>query len=191
MIDSYLSLRNIFDVLKDPIFIKNQHGEFIYCNYSFANYFNLEPSAVIGHKIHDLISHDFADECVKKDQKILETGDKGICYYLAKDNPTKKINVYRFAIRDQNGSFVGIFGRIIVEDSENVAGKKSDVKLTTRESQILALMADGNSIKMIARQLNISHHTVIHHIKKIYIKLNVNSRLNAINIARQLGLLTI
>ncbi len=47
--------------------------------------------------------------------------------------------------------------------------------LSTREKEILALLVDGDSYKIIADKLFISYETVHSHVKKIYQKLHVNS----------------
>ncbi len=51
--------------------------------------------------------------------------------------------------------------------------------LTPRESEILCLLADGQSNKVIARNLGISDGTVKLHVKAILRKLNVHSRVEA------------
>jgi DNA-binding NarL/FixJ family response regulator len=48
-------------------------------------------------------------------------------------------------------------------------------ELTTREKELLALLSKGNSYKMIAREMNISVHTVQQHIKHIYTKMHVHN----------------
>jgi DNA-binding CsgD family transcriptional regulator len=61
--------------------------------------------------------------------------------------------------------------------------------LTTRELEVLALLATGSSNSDIARQLFLSPRTVDHHVSAILAKLNVSSRLGAVDRARQAGLL--
>jgi DNA-binding NarL/FixJ family response regulator len=61
----------------------------------------------------------------------------------------------------------------------------SDYGLSDREKDILNLLVDGKSYKMIAEKLNISYHTVNSHIKKIYEKLQVHSLSEAISKAIQ------
>lgn len=61
--------------------------------------------------------------------------------------------------------------------------------LTEREMEILALLARGFSTAEVAGLLSISFHTVATHVKKIYRKLQVGSRAEAIYEAGQLGLL--
>jgi DNA-binding NarL/FixJ family response regulator len=53
--------------------------------------------------------------------------------------------------------------------------------LSDREKQILSSLADGNSFKMIASDLEISLETVRTHIKRIYEKLHVHSQIEAVS----------
>ena len=59
--------------------------------------------------------------------------------------------------------------------------KKSNVlaKLTSREHEILKLIAKGMSNKLIARELDISDGTVKVHVKHVLKKLELNSRVEA------------
>ncbi|OOG22452.1 two-component system response regulator NarL [Thioalkalivibrio denitrificans] len=60
--------------------------------------------------------------------------------------------------------------------------------LTPRESEILGLLAEGQSNKVIARNLGISDGTVKLHVKAILRKLGVHSRVEAAVLAVQHGL---
>ena len=53
-------------------------------------------------------------------------------------------------------------------------------KLTPRERQVLDFLAEGCLYKEVAAKLDISMHTVNTHIKKIYEKLHVHSRAEAV-----------
>lgn len=61
--------------------------------------------------------------------------------------------------------------------------------LSEHEGEILTLVAKGLSFAEIGRSLGISPHTVTAHVRKIYRKLSVNSRGEAVYEAQQLGLL--
>lgn len=61
--------------------------------------------------------------------------------------------------------------------------------LTTREKEILSLVAQGLSNREIAEQLFVSRYTVESHIKHIYRKLSVTKRTKAVSTARSLGIL--
>jgi DNA-binding NarL/FixJ family response regulator len=59
--------------------------------------------------------------------------------------------------------------------------------LTPREAEILQLIAAGHSIAETAATLELSPHTVSTHVKHIYGKLAVSSRVQAVNRARATG----
>jgi two-component system, NarL family, response regulator YdfI len=61
-------------------------------------------------------------------------------------------------------------------------------RLTPRELEVLAAMADGASNKAIARRLEISFHTAKFHVAAILAKLDADSRTEAVTRAAQLGL---
>lgn len=64
-----------------------------------------------------------------------------------------------------------------------------DTRLSGREVEILSLLAKGFSFAEIGRLLAISAHTVTTHVKKLYQKLAVHSRGEAVYEATKLGLL--
>jgi DNA-binding NarL/FixJ family response regulator len=74
---------------------------------------------------------------------------------------------------------------------EPAARRRLDNPLSSRETQILQLLAKGFSFNEIGNLLEISPYTVATHIKKIYRKLAVNSRGQAVYEASQLGLLDV
>ncbi len=71
------------------------------------------------------------------------------------------------------------------------AGKGADARLSLgpRECGILELIAEGNSNKEVARLLGIGPETVKTHLKNIFVKLNVDRRIQAVAQAEALGLL--
>lgn len=64
-----------------------------------------------------------------------------------------------------------------------------DKQLSSREAEILQLLAKGMSFYEIGDILGISPHTVTAHVKRLYRKLAVHSRSEAVYEATQLGLL--
>ena len=64
-----------------------------------------------------------------------------------------------------------------------------DAGLTPRESEVLSLITKGFTFGEIARLLNMSPHTVTAHVKKIYQKLAVHSRGEAVYEAGKMGLI--
>ena len=84
--------------------------------------------------------------------------------------------------------FAALSGR-----AEIVKGRPNETegggpRLSTREIAVLTAMADGLWNKEIARRLGISFHTVKFHVASILVKLEVDTRTEAVIKAAQLGL---
>lgn len=65
---------------------------------------------------------------------------------------------------------------------------QSSLGITERERQVLQLLADGRSNKEIAARLGLSPNTVKTHVARLFEKLRVARRTQAIQLARELGL---
>jgi LuxR family maltose regulon positive regulatory protein len=79
--------------------------------------------------------------------------------------------------------------KIAIKRKEKSKKSESEVELSTREIDILKLIAEGLNNQQIADKLFISLNTVKSHIKNIYLKLEVKSRTQAIAKANELGLI--
>jgi DNA-binding CsgD family transcriptional regulator len=66
---------------------------------------------------------------------------------------------------------------------------RETLKLSDREMDVLQQLAAGGSNKDIARALNVSPHTVKTHVGNVFEKLGARRRTDAINRARELGIL--
>jgi DNA-binding NarL/FixJ family response regulator len=92
-------------------------------------------------------------------------------YVLKKDSPSRIVE----AIKEVNEGGAVMNPGIAQKVLSYFSPRKDDNPLTAREVEVLQLLAEGNSYKMAAAQLDISFHTVNTHIKKIYEKLHVQS----------------
>ena len=107
----------------------------------------------------------------------------GATGYLLKRTPRKELLA---AIRDVHAGaspMSGYIARMVVERFRNApvpAASHSLADLAPREKEILALLAQGLAYKEIAAKLDISVFTVNNHIRRIYEKLHVNSRGQAV-----------
>lgn len=75
-------------------------------------------------------------------------------------------------------------------DIRQEAQQHDDIILTSREQAVLRLIAKGLTYEQTAQQLNISVLTVQNYIKRLYRKLSVTSRGQAVFEAQKRGLLT-
>lgn len=72
-----------------------------------------------------------------------------------------------------------------------VSNDPISIDLTPRESEVLALLAEGLTNRAIAQRLTISDHTVKFHVNAILTKLDAQSRTDAVVRATRLGVLAL
>lgn len=73
--------------------------------------------------------------------------------------------------------------------SHSASGSRPHLPLTSRQLDVLRLLAEGKSNKLICRELNLGEGTVKAHIAAIFRVLDVRNRTEAAVAARRLGLL--
>lgn len=80
-----------------------------------------------------------------------------------------------------------VLAKVVQGDAVDAPDAKPINSLTPRETEILGLLAEGLSNKLIARELGISDGTVKLHVKAILRKLEVHSRVEAAVMAVEQG----
>jgi two-component system nitrate/nitrite response regulator NarL len=121
--------------------------------------------------------------------KSLRAGAQG---YLLKDmEPDELVSALRDIEKGRNvvaKDLTDALARMVQGETtmDDNAGPFAD--LTPREHEILCLLAEGQSNKLIARNLGISDGTVKLHVKAILRKLGIHSRVEAAVIAVEQGL---
>ena len=133
------------------------------------------------------------------DQHVFEALESGATGYLLKDLGLERIAASIHEVR-AGGSPISpsiarrVLARMRAAQAPAAAGAPArtppaDAVLTPREIELLKLTAKGLSFDSVGEILGISPHTVVAHVKKIYRKLAVHSRGEAVYEASQLGLL--
>jgi DNA-binding NarL/FixJ family response regulator len=123
-----------------------------------------------------IIFSSFEDtESVFKSLKVGATG------YLTKTTEPSKILDALVDVYKGGSPMSSNIARKIVNSFQTTESNTELKKLSTREKEILDLLAKGYRYKEIANQLFLSTETVRTHIRNIYEKLQVNSRTEAIN----------
>ena len=79
--------------------------------------------------------------------------------------------------------------RIPPEVAAALADHVVDEALTSREIDVLRLIAGGNANKLIADRLSIGEETVKGHVKKILSKLRASDRAHAVTVALRRGII--
>lgn len=118
------------------------------------------------------------------DGDILGAVEAGASGYLLKDAPPDElIAAIRAAAAGETALAPAIAGRLLARM------RSPQPSLSTRETEVLQLVADGATNNEIAARLHISDATVKSHLVHIYTKLGVSSRTAAVAIARDSGIL--
>jgi DNA-binding CsgD family transcriptional regulator len=78
---------------------------------------------------------------------------------------------------------------LIVAASAKAPEGEAELALTARELEVLALLAEGASNKLIGRRLGISAHTAKYHVASLLEKLDAVSRTDAVAHAARIGVL--
>ncbi len=109
-------------------------------------------------------------------------------YVLKKTAPDKLLDAIR-DVQAGGAPMTPIVAKQVLQLLNNKHHKtlKNSFDLTSREQEILKLLVQGLSYKMIAAQCNISYPTVNSHISHIYEKLHVSSAVEAVTKAMNEG----
>ncbi len=85
---------------------------------------------------------------------------------------------------------LAVGGRYVTPALSAMLAARYSVGLTTREEQVLRLLAQGRCNKAIARELGIGLGTVKTHTKGVFTKLGATARTHAVALATERGLLS-
>ena len=117
----------------------------------------------------------------ESEKLIFEALANGASGYLTKNTPSSKIVESVKEVKDGGGPMSVNIARMVIRSFQ----RNQESPLSKRETQILEQIADGKSRSQIAKELFIDLETVRSHIKNIYLKLDVNSRADAIRLAKE------
>jgi DNA-binding NarL/FixJ family response regulator len=132
------------------------------------------------------------------DQHVLEAIEAGAAGYLLKDALPESIVACIRELRGGGSPISPAIARRILDRFRLALAParpapsrvdRTPSPLTERETELLRLTAKGLSFDTISEVMAISPHTVVAHVRKIYRKLAVHSRGEAVYEATQLGLL--
>lgn len=129
-----------------------------------------------------------------EERDLVESLRNGAQGYLLKDmEPDELVLALRDIVKGKTvvaPDLAPVLAKVVQGDGSLPVKASPFDELTPRESEILSLLAEGQSNKVIARNLGISDGTVKLHVKAILRKLGVHSRVEAAVIAVEQGLRT-
>ncbi len=122
----------------------------------------------------------------ESDADILRAIETGATGYLLKDTPREELfEAIRLVARGESPLDPGVAARLM----QRMRGGPSEEGLSTREIEVLELVARGTSNKEIAKQLWVSETTVKSHMLHIFDKLSVTDRTAAVTAALKRGII--
>lgn len=122
-----------------------------------------------------------------EDRDLVESLRSGAQGYLLKDmEPSELVNALHSILNGETviaPELTGALAKVVQGNGDEPVEEEPEEapfpELTPREKEILCLLAEGQSNKVIARNLGISDGTVKLHVKAILRKLDVHSRVEA------------
>ncbi len=127
------------------------------------------------------------------DENIFKAIQSGADGYLLKDTTPEEL--YDAIVQTLQGGAVmtpsiamktlKLLRSPLLPKSEDVDQKEDTIKLTSRETEVLEHLSKGLAYTAIAENLFISPYTVRKHIENIYQKLQVHSKVEAIELAKK------
>jgi len=117
----------------------------------------------------------------ESEKQIFQALNNGAAGYLTKDSSSTKIIEAIHEVFEGGGPMSKKIAKMVIKTFE----KNSHSPLSKRETEILGLIMEGKKRNEIGEELFIERDTVKTHIKNIYAKLKVNSRSDAIKIAKK------
>ncbi len=129
------------------------------------------------------------------DDAMMRAVDAGACGYVSKAASAEELT--SSIIRAGEGEFLlpaATMSRLLARQRESrrqeAAKDRLAEELTSRESEVLKMMAGGLDNFEIAERLGIGYGTVRSHVRGVLEKLGARSRLQAVALARESGLIS-
>lgn len=189
-------VKKLLELVDKPVFIKNEIGVFIACNASFEKFLGIGRREILGNTDFDIAPVALAKIYTSADKNLFAKRSAQIHKSKVQSARQEKKIIFSKTIifndGDQMAGFIGTINEAQGYADGFILNQKNNQPaphLTGREFEVLYLMSQGSSAKEIANTLCISCHTVGDYMKSIYLKLNVNSRINAIIAAQKLCLI--
>ncbi len=121
---------------------------------------------------------------------IYDVLSRGVTNYVTKNCRDQEIYKALDACQNDEKYYCGKILDIIIDKTfgDDVLNEKDELSLTSRETEIVSLIAQGKMAKEISSILNISIHTIYTHRKNVMKKLQISSPVELITYAINKGI---
>ena len=115
------------------------------------------------------------------DERIFDALCAGACGYLLKKTPpVRLLEGLKEAVAGGSPMSPEVARRVITLFRDIRPPERADYELTPHETRLLKLLVEGHNYKTAALELNVSVNTVSFHMRRIYEKLQVHSKSEAV-----------
>lgn len=128
----------------------------------------------------------FGDE-----EHVITSFEAGAVGYLLKDTPVEELSQHVIDLHAGGSPISPAVARSVILRFSQVrrVSQSESTLLSPRELEVLRLVEKGLTYDEIAQNLNVTWHTVTGYLRRVYRKLEVNSRTQAVFEARMMGIL--
>lgn len=135
--------------------------------------------------------------------RIVRRSQTGLALVMLSEDPARDVDSSARAVlaKDASADLVAAATRLAAagytvrksqsadNDTPAPTGVLAEAPISQREREVLRLLAEGASNKVIARKLDISVHTAKFHVASVCTKLHARNRTDAVSIALRQGVL--
>ena len=116
------------------------------------------------------------------DERIFDALCAGACGYLLKNTPPGRLLAsLEEAVMGGSPMSPEIARRVVTLFRDVRPPERADYQLTPHETRLLKLLVDGHNYKTAAKELDVSVNTISFHMRRIYDKLQVHSKSEAVS----------
>ncbi len=118
------------------------------------------------------------------DERIFDALCAGACGYLLKKTPpVRLLESLKEAVAGGSPMSPEVARRVITVFRDIRPPERADYDLTAHETRLLKMLVEGHNYKTAAAELNVTVHAVSFHMRRIYEKLQVHTKSEAVSIA--------
>ena len=113
--ENNLFLENLLETIPNPVYYKNEKGEYLGCNKEFEEFISIKKEDIIGKTIYDLVPKEFADKLNKLDSEIIKSGEKQITEINSRnfDSSIRNLILYKSPFKVAHSGKSGVIGTVV------------------------------------------------------------------------------